>query len=181
MKSPQFQDDGGLALSQLITHENFLNFRVLNGIMFEQVDQYVEVNYEYHRADDLVHAGFEEKSRKFNERDFYPRVFDREQRNGRNVRVDVDLGMLMREAQAKFSDTNSQMLPLLLDRDTRLVSKIMKEKAATLKNVFGDKNYLQFPQGLPGILRFQELSEDEVVMLNDADNRAFAVFSICNK
>lgn len=87
-------------------------------------------------------------SRRAIERDFYPRITSKEgnSRNGNNPKlVDVDFDMLMREAMAKFNDNNMQMLPLLLDRNTHLVCKIMSGKKATLKNVFGDKRYLQYP------------------------------------
>lgn len=47
MRSPEFADDSGLVLSYLLTHENYLNFRILTGVSFDQVDYQVEVCYEY--------------------------------------------------------------------------------------------------------------------------------------
>ena len=50
---PEFK--GSHLLSSLLTYQNYLNFRVLEGHTFDRADRLVTVNFQYSRPYDLGH------------------------------------------------------------------------------------------------------------------------------
>ena len=142
---------------------------------FDRADQLAEVVYEYQWADDLRHHSLVQSPDDEHERALYRRE---EARRGEQ-RQDVMLSSVIHEARGKFGgEKDRPVLPLLLDRETHLVTKIMNEDTTSVKNIVGDKRYLSYPHGLPGIFRMQEVTAEEVSLVRQSTTPVFVYFTI---
>ena len=146
-----------------------MNFRIHQGILFNNVDQYVEVRYEYQRIDDLKHHS--------NDSDHERTHFKREEKRNDQIRQDTYLSQIADSAKTKFgTNPNCAHVALTLDRNTWYISRIINDKKVTIKNTFGDRQFAGYPNSLPAIIRFQEVSKEDVNYINESQNSIFICF-----
>ena len=130
-----------------MTYQNYLNFRILEGHTIDRADRVVTVRYQYQRPHDLIHHCLVPGSER------YSTVLARREHESKNE--DATLKDLIEHIQSRGTlySGDFQVLPLQIDRESQLISKIMRFNTS-LKNVFGDSKYYSYPASIPSAVRF---------------------------